>query len=236
MNNKTDFRIAQTQHWYRIPVGPAPFIVKNGEVKYLAFYHTKVFGKDRHSVRWYSKVKNVSVVKRKDLFPQLNDDPKSENEYYKIEFNELRPLPNVITCRRPRRILFIPTTEQKLFNSTEINFLFNDGPLKEKLWLELVKRDIKAERHLTVNYRDLQNFYLDFAIFCKDGKINIEVDSSRNPLPKDFTEDGKRNDCLSSMGWSVLRFTGDDIYNNMYKTMKKVNEAITRLGGMEDEK
>ena len=54
--------------------------------------------------------KNISVVKRKVLSPNLMDDAKAENEYYKIEFNKLIKLPSPIISRRHRRVLFITTT------------------------------------------------------------------------------------------------------------------------------
>jgi len=69
MNSRKDFEIAQTQNWYRIPVKSAPGIVKTGMIHTIAFYHTKAFDEDKFSIRYYAPVKNVSVVKRKELLP-----------------------------------------------------------------------------------------------------------------------------------------------------------------------
>ena len=43
MNNERDFKIAMSRHWYRIPVKSAPPIVRNYEIKFIAFYHTQKF-------------------------------------------------------------------------------------------------------------------------------------------------------------------------------------------------
>ena len=51
MNNKSDFRIAKEQNWYRIPCSTkmVPKSVANKTLKYIAFYQTKIFNKDA----WY---------------------------------------------------------------------------------------------------------------------------------------------------------------------------------------
>jgi len=86
MNSKTDFEIANTFNWYRIPVKSAPPIVKQKSLKYIAFYHTSIFESLKFSIRWYAYVKNITIKKRKELLPDLIMDPKADNEYYKIEF------------------------------------------------------------------------------------------------------------------------------------------------------
>ena len=67
MNSKSDFEIAKTQNWYRIPVASAPPIVKERKLKYISFYHTKQFEQEKYSIRWYGEVNNISVQKRKQI-------------------------------------------------------------------------------------------------------------------------------------------------------------------------
>ncbi len=81
MNNRSDFRIAQEDRWYRIPVKSAPENVRDGSIRYLAFYHTKIFGDQAFSVRWYGEVHRITVARRRELFPGLQGDPKAEREY-----------------------------------------------------------------------------------------------------------------------------------------------------------
>jgi very-short-patch-repair endonuclease len=237
MNSKTDFAIANTYYWYRIPEKNAPEIVRNNSVKYIAFYHTKVFEKEKFTIQWFSQVEKISLIKRKDLFPEQKRDLKRNNKYFKIEIGKLNRLPNVIFSQRPRRILFIPTSEEKLFGSQETNFLFNDSPLEEKLWSEFVKSKITAERQYFIEHKKDQNFILDFAIFCKSRNINVECDGDEYHTEKeDVFKDKKRNNILESKGWSVLRFTRDDINNDLETSVGVVNDTINKYGGIEDVK
>lgn len=43
----SDFHILEKEGWYRIPVRTAPVNIKQGIVKYIAFYVSKKIAKDR---------------------------------------------------------------------------------------------------------------------------------------------------------------------------------------------
>src|SRR3972149_5285424 len=156
INNKEDFRIAQEEHWYRIPAQSAPRIVRDKKLKYLAFYQTKIFGENAFKIEWYGKVKNISVVKRKELFPNLEHDPKAENDYYKIEFDELQKLPRPIISRRHRRVLFITTTFKRFKSARELNDVFKESAIEEKLWEEMKSKGINAERQYMIVISTIQ--------------------------------------------------------------------------------
>jgi very-short-patch-repair endonuclease len=227
-----DFHIAEKFNWYRIPVDSAPPIVRDKSIKYIAFYHTKVFNKEKYSIRWYAKVKSIEIAGRRELFPDEPENSKTNKTYYKINFEPLQPLTNPVISERGRRIKFIPTNRYKLFNAPEINYVFNKSPLENELWEALVKKKISAERELYV-YPNNNKFCLDFAIFCKKGNINIECDGDEFHMKPDAVKkDKKRNNILSSNGWSVLRFTTDDITNNLTQSVSLVQETINIYGGI----
>jgi very-short-patch-repair endonuclease len=232
MNNPRDFTIAQEQGWYRIPVRSAPVIVREEQVKYLAFYHTKIFAEEAFSIRWCGEVRNLSIVRRRDLFPDLAYDPKANNEYYKIEFHPLCPLPQPVMSRRLRRILFISTTFARLQQARELNDIFQESPLEEKLWDAFKAEEIEAERQFMVGSE--HKFYLlDFALFCRDRNINIECDGDAfHSKLADVKRDKKRNTFLESLGWSVLRFTTDDIFHHLYESVQQIKKTINRYGGL----
>jgi very-short-patch-repair endonuclease len=236
MNNKRDFRIAQEQCWYRIPVKTkqVPKSVINKSLKHIAFYHTKEFGQDAYCIRWYGKVKNISIVKRKELITDLPNDPKANDEYYKIEFDKLCSRAEPIISHRPRRILFIPTTLWHFQRASEINEVFYESPLEEEFWKELRDEKIDAERQFLVN-ADSQTFLLDFALFCKVRNIDIECDGDEFHLEnEDVKRDKKRNNILESFGWSVLRFTTDEIQKSLKEVINRVKKTVNQLGGLQD--
>ncbi len=236
MNNKNDFRIAKENLWYRIPIKNAPPIIRNGNAKLISFYHTSEFEKEKSTIQWFAEIRKISVVKRKELFPNEIQNEKTDKEYFKIEFAPLKQLPIPIISLRPRRILFIPTSEEKFFSSKEINFLFNNSSLENKFWNEMMKNSMYAEREYFISVSK-RNFFLDFALFCKNKNIDIEVDGDHYHMDNDSVRNDKqRNNLLESKGWSVLRFTSKDIENDLNGSMNIVRETVNKYGGIQDAK
>ncbi len=236
MNNQKDFLIAQQQLWYRMPFKNAPPIIREGKAKIIAFYQTINFEKEKFTIQWFGEITKTSVVKRKELFPKEIQTSKTENEYYKIEFSSLKRLPIPIISLRPRRILFIPTTEEKLFSSKEINFLFNNSSLENKFWNELLKNSIYAEREYYITVSN-KNFFLDFALFCQNKNIDIEIDGDHYHMDSTAVRNDKqRNNLLESKGWSVLRFTSKDIDEDLNGSINVVRETVNKYGGIQDAK
>ena len=65
---------------------------------------------------------------------------------------------------------------------------------------------ILAERQFFI-YDTQKPCCLDFAIFCKDGNLNVECDGEEFHSSKEAQiKDRKRDNDLTSIGWSILRF------------------------------
>ena len=231
-----DLQIAKTNNWYRIPVSTkrVPNSVKNRSLKLIAFYQPKVFGDDAFAIRYFGKVSSILVFKRKVLFRSEPINPKSENLYYKIKFEKLHRLPKAIYSQRHRRILFIPTTLEKFERANEINDLFAESPLEETFWESLKKNRIPAERQFLETIKN-RNFFLDFAVFCKNRKLAIECDGDTYHTKKESIQSDKRRDnILESNGWNILRYTTDDITYQLDESILQVKETINKYGGYED--
>lgn len=234
MNSPADFRIAQEHLWYRIPVQYAPPIIREGNAKLISFYHTSEFQKEKYTIQWFGEIKKISIAKRQELFPKETLNSKSNKEYYKVEFTKLKQLPIPIIGLRPRRVLFIPTTEQKFFSAKEINFLFNSSSLEDKFWNELLTKNIYAEREYFISISN-KNYFLDFAVFCKNKNIDVEVDGDFFHMNSDAVRNDKqRSNLLESKGWSVLRFTSKDIEDNLADSISIVKETVNKYGGIQD--
>jgi hypothetical protein len=83
LKERADLGIAKTQCWYRIPVKTkqTPLMVRDGKVKYIAFYQTSKFEEKAFRIEYYGEVQDISVVKRKELFPKEPLTPDSEKIY-----------------------------------------------------------------------------------------------------------------------------------------------------------
>lgn len=118
---RRDWERVRSEHWYRIPLSRAP---RRVAAEYLAFYHPKVFGELRWSIRYYAPIKRYSIVRRGELLPAELHHPRADDLYYRIEIGSLEELPHPIPSRSLRRVTFIMTTMSRLLRAREINDLW----------------------------------------------------------------------------------------------------------------
>jgi very-short-patch-repair endonuclease len=237
MNNLLDFDIALHQQWYRIPVRSARRRLKERwPPRWLAFYQTKVFGTERWAINYYASVRGIRVVARRDLLPEDPSHPRADELYHKIEIGPLQRLPQPIASRRWRRIVFIPTTWEKFARAVEINDLYDESPLEDRLWAEFKRHDIDAERQYFVQPKD-RLYALDFAIFCEGGSLDVETDGEHWHIDRDRAPlDYRRDNDLVRSGWKVVRFDGQQIRERAAEEcIPVVMETINGLGGLATE-
>lgn len=234
LNNRQDLSIALNKNWYRIPVKTriTPQTVRENKLTYIAFYQSSAFGKDAFKIKWLAKVKNISVLKRRELLPEEQINPKSENDYYKIEFDKCEQLEKPVISKSHRRMLFVNTTYQRLIQSAEFNDLFIESPIEEIFWDKLKKEKIEAERQFMLQTKN-KLYYLDFALFCKERNLDVECDGDKHHLSVDAVKyDKKRNNDLTKLGWIVLRYHTEQIKGNINNIIGEVKETINRYGGL----
>ena len=237
MNNPVDFAIARDQHWYRIPISSVNKWLKNRwPPGWLAFYQTKIFGHEAYAINYYAKVVNIQLADRWQLFPNELPNKKTNQRYYQLFIETLQQLPKPIFSRRWRRITFIPTTWEKFIRAIEINDLYDDSPLEDRLWAEFKRLQIQAERQefVTINRK---SYALDFAIYCAKGKIDVETNGDTwHANPKKAALDNRRNNALESKGWNVLRLSTHQVKDEMAEyCVPTVVDTVNKLGGAEEE-
>ena len=231
---KYSLTILQDEGWYHIPVAAAP---KNWPFQWLCFYQGKAFQDEKkaYCVEYYGEIESYDTVPYRELFPNRIESEKSEWPYYRVRLKEPKQLPEPIVSHRPRRLTFVPTTLEKFHTATQINDLFNDSPLEDLLWKELKGLDMKAERQWVLPV-EKRNYYLDFALFCITGFIDVETDGDTWHIRKDRARlDNIRNNAMAHMGWKVLRFNGQQICEEMQGyCIQEVEKTINTLGGLSD--
>ena len=79
--------------------------------------------------------------------------------------------------------------------------------------------------------------FLDFAIYCASGKIDVETDGDQwHANPEKAELDNLRDNDLESAGWHSLRFTERQIREQTAEyCIPKIVETINNLGGLEEE-
>lgn len=236
LNNRRDLSLALDQHWYRIPVdNVAKWLKDRWPPVWLAFYQTKVFRRDAHSINYYARVRRIREVYRWQLFPEDPRDAKSEQRYYQIAFDGLRRLTTPIVSRRWRRIIFIPTTWQKFKAATEVNDLYDESPLEDLLWDELRRLRIHAERQEFIKIGK-RSYSLDFAVYCETGKLAIETDGDTwHANAEKAVHDNIRDNDLETAGWRLLRFNTQQINEGMAEyCIPVIAKAVNSMGGLDE--
>jgi hypothetical protein len=176
LNNAHDLKIANEAHWYRIPVPSVEkWLARRWPPQWLAFYQTKIFGAESFAVNYYARVLNIRQARRCQLFPEEHAGPKSAKRYFQVVLGPLQKLPKPVPSKRWRRIVFISTTWAKFARAQEIHDLSDDSPLEDALWSQLKRLNVPAERQefITANGND---YALDFAFYCANGKLDVETD------------------------------------------------------------
>ncbi len=132
--------------------------------------------------------------------------------------------------------MFIATTWDKFRTATEINDLYDESPLEDRLWAEFKRLAINAERQELVTIED-RNYFLDFAIYCDAGKIDVETDGDEwHANPEKAALDNVRDNDLESKGWQQLRFNTKQIREALTNyCVPKIVETINYLGGLPKE-
>jgi len=228
VNRKKDLHILLEKGWYRIPVKHAP--VRNAS--HLALYQTSIFGKKGKRIVYYAKIKNIKTVKRKQLLPEEKDHPRSMELYHKLELGKVHSLSRPILNRGRIRMSFGFTTLAKLRSSNDVHQLFGIRPVELIMDRLFAKNRIQASREFCVMEKRRCRYRLDFALFCKKGKINVECDNeTSHSLPSQVKKDRKRDRYLGKRGWTVLRFTGTQIVQTPGECIQAVRKTVRKLGG-----
>lgn len=102
----------------------------------------------------------------------------------------------------------------------------------------LRKNMTKEERHLwydflkelPVNFnrqKVINNYIVDF--YCASAKIVIELDGSQHYYDEGKEKDSKRDEFLSSLGLTVLRYSNDDVNNSFESVCQDIfNNLVLR--------
>lgn len=242
LNHPRDLAAARDRHWYRIPVSAAQKWLTQPRAgstrwppKWLAFYQTKIFGPEAFAINYYAEVLSVRQAARSELFPDEPKNEKSSRQYYQLILGPLQKLAHPIPSRRWRRIVFIQTTWQKLTRAEEINDLYDESPLEDRLWTELKRTKLSAERQdfITANGNE---YALDFAFYCETGKLDVETDGDRwHSNPARIPEDNRRDNDLETSGWKLLRFNTSQLHDKMTDyCLPTIATNVKKLGGISE--
>lgn len=88
------------------------------------------------------------------------------------------------------------------------------------LWEELRQLDGYHFRR----QHPINDFIADF--ICLSAHLIIEVDGKYHDVPQQQTEDDMRTDSLSKMGYTVVRFTNEEIITDVDRVVDEIYEVL----------
>ena len=242
----SDLLLAEEQGWYRIRSRQMADRLRGGieRFSYLAFYQPQSFGNEKYCIRRYAPIRAVTEAKRLELLPDQPAHPLADQIYYKLDLGPVSVLERPIVSDRPRRILFIPTTFDRLHRCREINELFTGSRIEDLLFEQLRRLDLTPEREWHVICSDparpgrpKRSYFLDFALFCRDREIDIETDGDRwHTGPQASAADNERANLLEANRWHILRFNTAKLEREMDGVLSVIREAVNKYGGAKDPK
>lgn len=228
LKNKRDFEILMRKNWYRVPADFAP----KRKFDYLAFYQPLEFGKRGKRIIYFARVLSTQKIKRISLMSDEPNHPRANDDYIRFGVGKIRMLTRAIENTIPRRIVFGFTTLNRLMSSKDILELYSIAPTEQILEKALKKSGI---RYVSQQYVSCgkKRYRPDFTILCKNGRIAIECDNTKaHSGVRQNIKDRIKDACLREFGWTVVRFSENEILFDLKKCLSRTKRTIRLLGGI----
>lgn len=240
--NPRDLQLARVRGWYRVRSGELVERIRGGPQQFtdLAFYQPDSFGPERRCVRYSAPVLSLSQVPRVALLPEEPNHPRAKQLYFCFHLGPVEPLPRPIPALRGRRILFIPTSWERIRKAEEINDLFHESPLEDRLYHALRAAGLLPERQFHVELKDPaqprkrgRHYFLDMAILCQQRDLDVECDGDTwHSRTETIEADNQRDNLLNANRWHVLRFNTPALQQRLDDTLQVIREAVNHYGGV----
>ncbi|MBI2623393.1 MAG: DUF559 domain-containing protein [Candidatus Liptonbacteria bacterium] len=233
LKNRRDLDILLRERWYRIPVRHMP----KRKFEYIAFYQPAAFGMSGKCIRYYSRVAERDIKKRRALLPDEAAHRQADADYVQIHVRNVRELRHPVRNILPRRVIFGFTTLDTLRKARNMLEVYGVADTETVMREALRGAGIRAvfQKHLSYGKKGARKRYcLDFAISCRRGAVAIECDNTKaHSGARQRERDRAKDTFLRQRGWTVLRFAEKDIIAKMEHCMARVRRAVRTLGGLE---
>ncbi len=221
-----DLETVIREKWYRIPLEHAPARM----FSHIAFYQPSAFGKESGKIRFYAKVKNHVLRAKKELFPDCAEDKNARRLYLKYSLSDIRQLKPAVKNTSATRISFGYASLERLLKARDILGIFDVPALEKTVYDALKRENLNFSPEHVIRHNGKCRYRLDFALFCKNGRLNIECDGKKwHSHPPQKKKDKQRDEWLKRRGWTILRLDEDAITKKLPQTMRRIKDEIRKL-------
>ncbi|GAB4165799.1 MAG: hypothetical protein Fur005_26600 [Roseiflexaceae bacterium] len=131
VTNPADLQRIEQERWYRIPCQRAPQRI---DAHYLAFFPTSRCGSQRWCIRQIWPITQVRLATRAELLPDQAEHARAHHAYYQFLLGQPIELPMAIPSRRLRRVSFIASTIERLYQAQDVAELWATPPTSVDVW------------------------------------------------------------------------------------------------------
>ncbi|MDO8804990.1 MAG: DUF559 domain-containing protein [Elusimicrobiota bacterium] len=226
-----DLAIAAEDRWYRIPLRKAP----RGGFTHIAFYQPACFKAAGKRIACYAEVAGCSTWRRIDILPDEPGHPGALQLYVKYSLGPLIKLPREILNTSGSRVSFGYAPLRRLGQAEDILGVFNVVPVENMMCAALKAAGLGFRREHVILRGGKVKYRLDFALFCKRGKLDIECDGRCcHSTPGQHAKDAARDKWLKRFGWATLRFGEHEVLHNAKVCVGEIKTAVRSLGGVRE--
>ena len=230
VNNDHDLHHVVADGWYRIPVRALGRSISEdalAESSLLALYQTASITAGLPSaIEVCATIVERVVMPRWAILRDQPDHPAANDLYYILRLGAVRRLSAPIVSSRPRRLVFLRTTSQRLYAAADVNDLVIGTPAEERLLTELGGLAQAIDRKCYMRLGEMV-VEVDFALYQSGRTVGVICsDSAVTALAhENHTETGAEIPEL----WSLLRFSPVRINTDLAACAQQIAEAVRAL-------
>lgn len=106
----------------------------------------------------------------------------------------------------------------------------NPTEAEKKIWKEVLRR--RQTGHIFLRQKPIHRFILDF--YCSELNLAIEIDGGYHEMRKGYDEE--RDKFLKQIGIRTIRFTNDEVMNDMDNVKLKLKISLVKGRNPEGER
>lgn len=127
----------------------------------------------------------------------------------------------VVTIENIRKEMFYGANPEIFKRAAELRKNMTEA--EKILWSALRRKQIKGKRFR--RQHPVNTFIVDF--YCHEAKLIIEVDGGIHNIEEQKEYDHGRSEELEQLGLKIIRFTNEQVLQNLNKVIKEIKENIT---------
>ena len=101
------------------------------------------------------------------------------------------------------------------------------SPAAERiLWARLKNRGLQGAKF--VRSEPIGPYFADFA--CRSAKLVVEIDGATHSTDEEIAHDKRRTAFLEAKGYRVVRFSNQQVYENVEAVIDEISRALAERG------